>query len=177
MDTLLEKFRKQVIASRTGYALFYAILTCIAFSLFSGFSVQGSMIYLSLGFLGGLLMATRFHKDNQYLIKNIESDKHQLTLKYARIFKKGELPQTKEERTEYLEYLKAREKTSDRSLPKEVAALAFLFLMFGLLVSGQGWDILSVLFGLILLYAVYALFNSRKNLQKIRRLKNRLKYS
>jgi len=173
---LLDIFRRRVVASRVGFTLFGALVYTSVFSLHSGFRPRTLIINAGAGLLLGFLAAQRLHKNGKYFVKNIAEGKFQTTLKYKDMFKKGEIPHTKLERAEYLEYLNAVEymKSKESSPLKNVLALAFLFAVLVLILLVLGPSILSILFALVIAYAGYGFIKSRADLKKIARLKNEI---
>ncbi len=172
----LDFFRKRVIASRTGLALFYALIFSVSMSVAFGFRLGTIIFYASTGFLVGLVVSSKFQKNDRYFVDNLTHDKYDVTRKYSKLFRTGGIPKTKAERIEYTEYLEAIEKVNSRSVPKEIVSLAFLLIVFLLMVLGEGrLTLMSTIFGAVIIIAGYGFVHSRANLKKIEKLKDTLK--
>jgi hypothetical protein len=136
----------------------------------------GNVRYAGAGLLLGFLVAQRLHKNGKYFVKNIVDGKFQTTIKYKDMFKKGEVPHTKIERAEYVEYLEAVEfmKKKESSPLKNILAFVFLFAMLVLSLLVFGLHILSIFFALVVAYAGYGFIKSRADLKKIDKLKSEI---
>jgi hypothetical protein len=171
---LLDLFRKRVIGTKIGLALFYAVIFSVGMIIVSGFSLASLAISAGLGFAMGMVLSKDMHKKNQYFFENAANGHIATTRKYNAMFKNGAMPQTKSERAEYEVFLSALEKSSNRSVPVEIAALIFLSLVFILVVLGEGLTLTSLLFGAIIIFAGYGFIRSRNNLKKIESIKRKL---
>ena len=176
MDMLLDLFRKRVIASRDGLALFYALGFFIPLTIASSLRLETIIMNAGLGILFGLVMSNKFHKNNKYFVQNIQRDEYDLTRKYDKMFKDGAVPSGARERLEYLDHLDALEKINARSMPKEVLSLLFLLVMFALSVGMFGINVLNFLFLLAMILATRGLIQSKSNLKKINKLRRQIRH-
>lgn len=172
---LLDFFRKRVIGTKIGLALFYAAFFSVGMMIISGFSLTSLAISAGLGFATGMVLARDMHKKNRYFFENAANGHVDITRKYNAMFKNGAMPETKSERVEYEEFLNALEKSSNRSVPIEIAAFIFLSLVFVFMVLGEGGlSLMSLLFGAVIIFAGYGFIRSRSNLKKIESIKHKL---
>ncbi len=176
LESMLNNFRKYVLASETGYALFYAAIYFLGMTITFGLRLDTAIVNAAFGILGGLWLSKKFHKDNKYLVQKVKEDEYDTVRTYNDLFKRGEIPRTKQEQAKYAEYLEAIEKTNSRSTPKELLSFAFLWVVFALLVLGDGFNVLSILFGAILLFFGYGFIRTKLNLKKISSLRQSMNY-
>lgn len=172
----LLNLRKIIITSRFGPTLFFAIPFFIAMLFVTGVHKPISLLLSAvIGIMFGLVMSSKFRKNNSYFIENIKSDHYSITKKYNKLFKEGRVPDANEEQAAYLKYLDGLQKLNNRSVKGEYAGLGFLTIMFFLsLVVGRGISLLNTLFGFIIILSAYGFIQSRKNLKKIEYLKKQI---
>lgn len=175
---LPDQFRKRILASQTGLAFYYAIAFFIGMSFAFGFHLYSVIINAGASSFFGLMMASKFHKENKYLVNNIKEDKFSRTRKFLKMLKNGEIPKTKSEKDEYLEFLLATEQTKIRlAKPNQIWFLAFLILMFIGYVIDFGFDIWAAIFVVAVLLVTRTPIKAKSDLKKIEILKEKLAHS